>query len=104
MASEEKLDNAYLLLLPEDLLNSVGSWLDDQELCNMELANRELHHALTSPSHPGPGERRLDIGARFDGNRPPSPDASRSLLILIFPTKKRLAGLSEASLYVRCHK
>ncbi|CAL5225800.1 g8576 [Coccomyxa viridis] len=46
----------------------------------MELANKELHHAVSSPSHPGPGQRRLDIGARFDGNRPVSPNASRWLL------------------------
>ena len=77
MTAAGELDEQYLLLLPEDLLNNIGSWLDDQELCNMELANIELHHALSSPSHPGPGQRRLDIGARFDGNRPPSPIASR---------------------------
>ena len=77
MASAGRLDEQYLLLLPEDLLNNIGSWLDNQELCNMELANKELHYALASPSHPGPGQRRLDIGARFDGNRPISPNASR---------------------------
>ncbi len=77
MASAGTLDEPELLLLPEDLLNNIGSWLDDKELCRMELASKELHLILSNPSRPGSCERRLDLGALFNTNHPPSPQACR---------------------------
>ena len=109
MALAERLDDAYLLVLPEDLLNIVGSWLDDQDLCNMERASKEIHHVLSSPSRPGPGKRRLDLGARFDGLRPPSKEASRLPAqsppicnVLVHGVAAMLA-CRYPLLYVRCH-
>ena len=42
MPSAQRLDEPSILLLPEDLFNNIASWLDDQELCNMELTNKDI--------------------------------------------------------------
>ncbi len=86
MSLAQRLDMPNLLSLPEDLFSNIGSNLDDQELCSMELANKRFYQCLSSPSRPGPCETRLDIGARFTGNNPPCSSASRwcTLLLLRF--------------------
>ncbi len=86
MPSAQRLDEPGILLLPEDLLNDIGSWLNDQELCNMERTNKEVHLIMSNPSRPGPGDRILDLGLpRFDGKHPPSQQASRSPADLQLP-------------------
>ena len=36
------LREANILLLPQDLLSYIRSWLDDRDICTMELANTKL--------------------------------------------------------------
>ena len=81
MAAAVEPMEPILLSLPGYLLNDIGSWLNDQELCNMELANKELHLIMSNPSRPGPCERRLYLGAHLPTG---SPKASRSPTIYSF--------------------
>ena len=51
-----------LLLLPEDLLNDIASWLDDErDVCSMELTRKTFYMILSKPSRAGRCERRLDL-------------------------------------------
>ena len=63
--------------LPQDILDNIGSWLSDQEVCNLELTSKALHKAMSNPRNSGPSKACLELGARRFKFRPPDPKASR---------------------------
>ena len=81
MTSAETLMRPNLLCLPG---NVIASWLDEEDLCSLELANKRIHIILSSPSRPGPGKRQLNLHPTISPNarskaRAYSPEALRSL-------------------------
>ena len=85
MTSAETLMRPNLLCLPGNAFNDIASWLDEEDLCSLELANKTIHIILSSPSRPGPGERQLNLQPTFNpnarsqaGTRTYSPEALRS--------------------------
>lgn len=80
--SPKKPVEPNLLSLSDRLVNDIGSWLEEPDVCSMELASKHLYSILSRPSSPGPGKRRLDVEKYFCPDRPISPEAFRSLLSL----------------------
>lgn len=83
MTSAETFTEPDLLCLPGDVINDIASWLDEEDLCSFELANKRIHTISSNPSHPGPGKRELDLLSTFDPDarsetRAYSPKALRS--------------------------
>ena len=76
--SAEGLDALNLLSLPEDLIISIASLLEDRDVYGLEFTSKRLYTALTMSCRTWPNERQLDLGARF-GVSTPSPEALRSL-------------------------
>ena len=77
MRSRKRSDEPDILCLPEDIFDDIGSWLEDQNLCQMELASKALHNIMSAPRHPGPCKRRVDIGAHRVTCKPLNQEASR---------------------------
>ena len=50
---------ANVLFLPDDHLSNISSWLDDRDLCMMELASKRFYNAL-SKSY-GPPRTQLNL-------------------------------------------
>ena len=76
MTSAGDLDEQNLPSLPKDLLDGIGSLLNDKDLCKFELASKTLYTFISNP--PRPCERQLGL----DLCRSVSPQESRSLLQL----------------------
>ena len=55
-----------LLCLPGNAFNDIASWLDEEDLCSLELANNREHIILSSSSRPGPGKPQLDLQGTFN--------------------------------------
>ena len=60
-SAAERLDEPALLSLPEDLLNDIGSRLNEKDVCNLELANAGVHDVLLRPTRTVACKRRLDL-------------------------------------------
>ena len=54
-----------LLSIPDELLADIGSWLNDKEVCQLELASKSTYKVLSRPSHLGPCKRRLTLHGCF---------------------------------------
>ena len=61
MSAMQMRREANILLLPQDLLSNISSWLDDRDICVMELANTNFHNAIRVSC--GPPKARLNLGA-----------------------------------------
>ncbi len=61
MSAGEGLDAPSLVSLTEDLLVEIGSWLDDWDVCCMELASKRVSDAMSRLNRTWPRERRLDL-------------------------------------------
>ena len=61
MSAEEGLEAPSLLCLTEDVLINIGSWLDDWDVCCLEVASKRVSDAMSRPNRVWPRERRLDL-------------------------------------------
>ena len=61
MSAVQTRSKANILILPEDLLSNISSWLDDRAICMMEVASKRFHKALSNSC--GPPRTRLKLGA-----------------------------------------
>lgn len=78
MTSVDSFHGSGLLSLHQDLFDSIGSWLEDQDICSMELANNTLIRLCQGPGVPVLGLARGswtweidDLGIGHPVQRPP---------------------------------
>ena len=80
--SDAQMHNTMdILTLPKHVLSNIGSWLDDKEVCRMELASKIFYNALTISC--GPPRTRLNLGVPVGHDKedaPPTKAPSRSEL------------------------
>ena len=85
--THRRYEKPHLLSLSGDILNDIGDRLDEQDLCNMELACRTLNSVLSTPSGTGLCGRVLDL--RTGRLRALSPEASRWSFYKLSVTSQR---------------
>ena len=79
MSDAQMHNKMDILTLPKHILSNIGSWLNDKEVCRMELASRIFYNALSSSC--GPPRTRLNLGVPVVPGKdeaPPTKAPSRS--------------------------
>ena len=85
-----------ILSLPKVILSNISSWLDDKEVCRMELASKIFYNALSKSC--GPPRTRLNLGVPVGPDKddaPPTEAPSRSEL-------SRHQSRLESTVYAQC--
>ena len=59
---------ANIMSLPEGLFGNIGSWLNDRDSCNMEVASKAFYDALSMPI--GTPRGQLVLGATLKKDSP----------------------------------
>ncbi len=49
MHAAQMQNEVDIMSLPGGLISNIGSWLDDREVCNMEVASKAFYDALSRP-------------------------------------------------------
>ena len=68
-----------ILSLSKGILSNIGSWLDDKEVCKMELASKIFYNALSKPCGPPRTQLNLGVPVRPDEDEAPPTEASSRL-------------------------
>ena len=79
MSGAQMHNDMDILSLPKAVLSNIGSWLDDKEVCRMELASKIFYNVLSSSC--GPPRARLNLGLPVGPDKdeaPPTEAPSRS--------------------------
>ena len=79
MYPAQKHKELSLLSLPEELFIDIGSCLDEQDVCKMELASKAFYSVISSPYRFGSCQRRLQVKGGIE-TIPPCPAPFRRAL------------------------
>ena len=71
MSDAQMHDKIDILSLPKHILSNIGSWLDDKEVCKMELASKMFYNTLSSSC--GPPRARLNLGVAVGPDKDEAP-------------------------------
>ena len=58
MHAAQMQNEVDIMSLPGGLISNIGSWLDDREVCNMEVASKAFYDALSRPGWDSKDEAR----------------------------------------------